>query len=170
MVAAGLLGGKPRPGLRLLFTRLTVFDERPRALFAQMAPCEQLLGEISPGEGTQVSMVAPGGAAEGQVAPPVIAAGLESRDIEEVEVSGQRWLVQRYPAVDPVSRRAIATFVLAHPAELGLAGLFLGARTVLSGLAIALAIVGVAAAWLARARHLSQAPRRWRARAPRAHP
>jgi hypothetical protein len=171
VVAAGLLGGVPRAGLRVLFTRLIVVDGRPRALFAQMAPAERLLGEIAPGEGTYVSMVAPDGTAQGGVAPAVAAAALNSREIEEVAIAGEPWLVQRHTIESPGSRRAIAHFVLAHPAELGLSGLFFGARTVLGGLAIALALGGIFGAWLARARDLSRrAPRRSRARERRAHP
>jgi hypothetical protein len=166
VVAAGILGGKPRRGLRLLFTRLTVLEGRPRALFAQLVPGERLLGEIAPGEGTQVSMVAPDGTAQGNVPPAVVAAGLESREIREVEVAGEPWLVQRHPIESPGSSRPIAYFVLAHPAEIGLAGLFPGARLVLGVLGVALALGGLGATALVRARDLSRRePRAVRARA-----
>jgi Protein kinase domain len=156
VVASGLLGGKPRAGLRLLFTRLTVLDGRPRALFAQLLTGERLLAEIAPGEGTQVSMVAPDGTAQGKVPPAVVSAGLAARDIGEVEVAGERWLVQRHPIASPGSDSPIAFFVLAHPAEMGLAGLFPGARIVLGGLAVLLAVGGLGAVALVRARDLSR--------------
>jgi hypothetical protein len=166
VVAAGLLGGQPRPGLRLLFTRLTVLGGRPRAMFAQMAPGERLLREIAPGQGIRVSMVAPDGAAQGDVPAAVVQAGLESREIEEVEAADEGWLVQRHPIESPGSGRVIADIVLAHAAELGLGGLFQGARIVLSGLAIALALGAAFALWLAGARDLSRrAPRRSRGHA-----
>jgi Protein kinase domain len=156
VVASGLLGGKPRRGLRLLFTRLTVLDGRPRALFAQLLPGERLLAEIAPGEGTQVSMVAPDGTAQGNVSSAVVAAGMAARDIGEVEVAGEPWLVQRHPIASPGSDSPIAFFVLAHPAEMGLAGLFPGARIVLGGLAVLLAVGGLGAVALVRARDLSR--------------
>ena len=171
VVASGLLGGRPRPGLRLLFTRLTVLGGQPRALFAQMAPAERLLGEIAPGEGTRVSMVALDGTAQGDVGPAVVAAGMRSHDIEEVEVGGERWLVQRHPMKSPGSGKQVASIILAHPAEPGLAGLFQGARIVLGALAVALALGALGAMGLARARDLSRpAPRRSRGRARPAHP
>jgi len=172
MVAAGLLGAHPRPGLRLLFTRLTVLGGRPRALFAQMVPAERMLREIAPGEGTRVSMVAPDGTAQGPVPAAVVGAGLrlDSADIEEVTADDTRWLVQRHPVAGPGSGPAIADIVLAHPADVGLAGLFRGARVVLGGLAIALAVSAGLALVLARSRDLSRrAPRRSRPRR-RAHP
>ncbi|HWM88318.1 MAG TPA: protein kinase [Kofleriaceae bacterium] len=171
VVAAGLLGGQPRPGLRLLFSRLTVLGGRPRVLFAQMAPADRLLGEIAPGAGTRVSMVAPDGSAQGNVSPALLAAGLARSDIGEIEAGGERWLVQRHPVESPGSGRPIADIVLAHAAERGLAGLFEGARVVLGALAVALALGGIAAVWLARSRDLSRRPpRRLRARGRRARP
>ena len=162
VVAAGLLGGTARPGLRLLFTRLTVLDGRPRALFAQLVPGERLLSEIAPGEDTQVSLVAMDGTAQGSVAPAVVTAGLASRDVDEVEVAGESWLVQHHPIASPGAAGPIAFLVLAHPAEMGLAGLFPGAGIVLSGLAVFLAITCIAGAALARQRNLAR-------REPRTH-
>jgi hypothetical protein len=156
VIAAGLLGERPRPGLRLLYTRLTVLGGQPRAMFAQLAPAERLLAEIAPGEGTQVSMVALDGTAQGDVAPSVVAAGLHAHDIEEIGTGGQRWLVQRHPMVNPATGETIASIVLAHPAEPGLAGLFRGARVVLGGLAALLAAAAIAALAVARSRDLSR--------------
>jgi hypothetical protein len=169
VVAAGLLGGTARPGLRFLFTRLTVLGGRPRALFAQLVPGERLLSEIAPGEDTQVSLVAMDGTAQGSVAAAVVAAGLDSRDVDEVEVAGERWLVQHHPIASPGAAGPIAFLVLAHPAEMGLAGLFPGAGIVLSGLAVLLAITSLAGALLARQRNLTrQEPRSHRVGAVRA--
>jgi serine/threonine protein kinase len=156
MVAAGLLGGAPRSGLYVVFARATTLGGAPRAVFVQTIEGRRLLSDVSLGEGTQLALVAPGGAAEGDIPADVLAAGRSARGTtEEVREGGRSWLASSYPL------RAlgggdieIATLVLARPIDAGLAGLFPAARLVLGLLALVLLASTLSAALWARGARL----------------
>jgi predicted Ser/Thr protein kinase len=164
VIDSGLLGGAPRPGLHVLFTRVTEVGDQPRLVFVQSVSGSRLLSEVSLGEGTLMGLAAPFGAAEGSIPPPVLAAGLGAgNDVEEIHRAGQTWLVQRVPLAGPTAIEAIADIVLARRVDVGLAGLFPGARTVLAVASLALALIILAGLVEGRRRDLTR-------RAPRARP
>jgi len=167
MVGSGLLGGKPRPGLFVVFARATVLGDVPRAVFVQTIDGAKLLDDVSLGEGVQLALVAPGGASDGSTIPPrVLEAGRVSAGAaDEVMEDGRSWLVQSHPlgGLDE-GQREIARIVLARPIDAGLAGLFPRARLVLGLLTVLLMASTVSAALLARnARRRLTAPRTLRA-------
>jgi serine/threonine protein kinase len=155
MVAAGLLGGTARPGLHVVFARATILGGAPRAVFIQTIEGRRLLSDVSLGEGAQLALVAPGGAAEGDIPPPVLVAGRGARGTtEEVRAEARTWLVSSYPLRALGGEREIATIVLARPIDTGLAGLFPAARLVLGILALALLASTLTAALWARGARL----------------
>ncbi len=157
MIESGLLGGRPRPGLFVVFARATVVEDVPRAVFVQTIDGAKLLDDVSLGEGVQLALVAPGGASDGGSIPPgVLAAGRDSIGTAgEVMEDGRSWLVQSYPlgGLD-AGQKEIARIVLARPIDAGLAGLFPRARLVLGVLTVMLLASTVAAAILARSARL----------------
>jgi hypothetical protein len=173
VIASGLLGGAPRPGLHVLFTRVTEVGDQPRLVFVQSVSGSRLLSEVSLGEGTLMGLAAPAGAAEGSVPPAVLAAGQRAgNDVEEIRQGGQTWLVQRYPVTGPGSIDAIADIILARRVDVGLAGLFPGARGVLAAAALVLLLTALGGVAVGRGRDLARAPRVRPAAepAPVAHP
>jgi serine/threonine protein kinase len=157
MVESGLLGGRPRRGLFVVFARATVVGDAPRAVFVQTIDGGKLLEDVSLGEGVQLALVAPGGAsAGGEIPRRVLAAGRESIGAtEEVMDGGRSWLVQSHPlgGLD-AAQKEIARIVLARPIDAGLAGLFPRARLVLGVLTVLLLASTVSAALLARSARL----------------
>jgi serine/threonine protein kinase len=157
MIDSGLLGGRPRRGLFVVFARATVVDEVPRAVFVQTIDGGKLLDDVSLGEGVQLALVAPGDATAGGAIPPrVLAAGRDSLGTaDEVMEDGRSWLVQSYPlgGLD-ASQKEMARIVLARPIDAGLAGLFPRARLVLGVLTVLLLVSTVSAALLARGARL----------------
>ena len=157
MVESGLLGGRPRRGLFVVFARATVVDEVPRAVFVQTIDGGKLLEDVSLGEGVQLALVAPGDASAGGAIPPrVLAAGRDSRGTaDEVMEDGRSWLVQSYPlgGLD-AEQKEMARIVLARPMDAGLAGLFPHARLVLGILTVLVLLSTVTAALLARGARL----------------
>ena len=157
MIESGLLGGRPRRGLFVVFARATVLGDVPRAVFVQTIDGEKLLEDVSLGEGVQLALVAPGGAPAGGAIPPrVLAAGRDALGtVDEVIDDGQSWLVQSYPlgGLD-AAQKEMARIVLARPIDAGLAGLFPRARLVLGALTVLLLASTVSAALLARGARL----------------
>ena len=155
MVESGLLGGAPRRGLYVVFARATTVAGSPRAVFIQTIEGRQLLADVSLGEGVQLALVAPGGAAEGDIPLPVLAAGHAARGTtDEARAAGRTWLASSYPLRTLHGEREIATIVLARPIDAGLAGLFPAARTVLGVLALLLLATTLGIALWARSARL----------------
>ncbi|HEY8142258.1 MAG TPA: serine/threonine-protein kinase, partial [Kofleriaceae bacterium] len=97
LVRSGILGAEGKRGLAVLLARPALVGDTPRALFVQAIPGARLLEEVSLGEGTRMSLVAPGGAAEGSVPPAILAAAPgEPLTIDEITHGGETWLVQRF--------------------------------------------------------------------------
>ncbi len=153
MVASGLLGGLPRPGLYVVFARTTVLDGVPKAAFMLAMEGRRLLEDVSLGGGVQLALLAPGGAAErGHIPTAVVEAGSGAADgMREVREDGKSWLVQSYPVRGHGDdTHEIARILLAREMDSGLAGLFPEARTVLGVLLVLMAVSTATAALLAR--------------------
>jgi hypothetical protein len=163
LAAAGLLGRTARHGLAVFFIRAAVVGDTPRALFVQVVPGARLLQDVSLGEGTQMALVAPDGTVDGTVPRAVLAAAPEdAAGIEEVASGDGTWMVQRFALTSPGSDAEVASIVLARRLDVGLAGLFPGARPLLASLAALLVALVALFALLARRRDLSR-------RSPRGH-
>ncbi len=156
MIASGLLGPRPPPGLYVVFARATVLSDAPRAVFVQTIEGQKLLDDVSLGGGVQLALVAPGGASAGAVPAEVLAAGRDAVGrVEELRAGGRTWLVQSYPLSGLDARQQeIARIVLARRIDAGLAGLFPYARLVLGLLTILMLASTVSAAVLARSARL----------------
>ncbi len=157
LVASGILGAGARGGLAVLLARPALVGDVPRALFVQAIPGARLLEEVSLGEGTRMSLVAPGGAAEGSVPPAILrAAPGNPVAIDEVARGGETWLVQRFPLALSGPEGEAPSIVLARRLDIGLAGLFPGARPLLIAAAALLAGLASLFAAMARRRDLSR--------------
>ena len=157
LAASGILGAGARSGLAVLLARPALVGDVPRALFVQAIPGARLLDDVSLGEGTRMSLVAPGGAAEGSVPPAILAASPgDPLTIDEVARDGETWLVQRFPLALAGPDGEAPSIVLARRLDIGLAGLFPGARPLLMGAAGLLALLAALFAAIARRRDLSR--------------
>jgi predicted Ser/Thr protein kinase len=153
MVASGLLGGAPRPGLYVVFARTTVLDGVPRAAFILTMEGSRLLDDVSLGGGVQLALLAPDGTADSDRIPPRVIAWAHSASdgMREMRDGGQWWLVESYPVRGHGDdQHEIARIVLAREMDSGLAGLFPDARTVLGALLVLAAVSTAAAALMAR--------------------
>ena len=155
VVASGLLGGAPKRGLYVLFTRGKRIGPRPRGMFVQAIEAGRLLQEVSLGEDTVLALLAPDGSHEGSVPPEVLKAA-SSEAIAELEVGDQVWLAEGAAFRAGDQRERIAQLVLARETDVGLAGLFPRARSWLAMLAGVLAVVLVAGLVLVRRRDLAR--------------
>jgi hypothetical protein len=154
VVHARLLGDRTS-GLYVALARVRLENDQPRLLFVQLVPSANLIRDVGVAGDVELSIVAPDGYVEGSV-PEAVWRNASSDGIAEVIADGDRWLVQRAPLDASGQRAGVAQIVLARRSDVGLAGLFPAARLVLAILAVALAAVAVAGAWLARARDLAR--------------
>jgi len=152
LLASGLFGDTPREGLWVVFVHAIKTDAGTQALFMQLVEGERLLADVSLGEGTLLGMVAPDGAIAGSVPDEVARVGAKSPSGEDelVEAGGATWLVESRPLESLSGEDAIARIVLARPIDVGLAGLFVGARGVLGVLMFLLLGAAIASALIAR--------------------
>ncbi len=151
VVSSGLLGGAPRKGLYVLFTRAQRIGKQPRAMFVQAIEAARLLTEVNLGEDTQLSLLAPDGTAVGDV-PRMVLDQATSDGVAVLAIDGQEWLTERTPLRAGEQSQAIAQIVLARESDVGLAGLFPNARTMFAVLALLLAGLAAAAFVIARRR------------------
>jgi tRNA A-37 threonylcarbamoyl transferase component Bud32 len=157
VVASGLLGRVPRTGLQVLLARPALVGDAPRALFVQAIPGARLLEDVSLGEGTRMSLVAPGGATDGSVPPAILAAAPDDPlAIDEVTRDGETWLVQRFPLDLSEQDGEPPSIVLARRLDVGLAGLFPGARPLLVAAGTLLAALAALFWVIARRRDLGR--------------
>jgi hypothetical protein len=150
--ASGVFGDTPRPGLWVLFVHAISTGDAVRALFMQLVEGDSLLADVQLGEGTLLGMVAPDGAIAGSVPPEVARAGAAAPSGEDrlVEIGDDSWLVESVPLNSLNGQDSIARIVLARPIDVGLAGLFVGARDVLGGLLFLLIAASLTSALIAR--------------------
>ena len=151
LVDSGLFGDTPREGVWVVYAHALEFNDVPRGLFMQAVEGERLLSDVSVGEGIRLGLVAPDGAMAGPVPPAVARAGLAAgTDDDLVTVGGDTWLVESRPLAGLSDQAEIARMVLARPIDVGLAGLFAGARAVLGILTAGLLALALAGALIAR--------------------
>ena len=155
VISSGLLGGIPRNGLYVLFTRAKRVGPQPRAMFVQAIEAAQLLDEVSLGDDTRLSLATPEGSAEGTV-PRQVLDRASTGGIAAVAIDGHEWLAERTPLRAGEQREAFAEIVLASDSEVGLAGLFPDARRVFAALAFVLAGLAAGALLVARRRDLTR--------------
>ena len=155
VVSSGLLGGIPRTGVYVLFSRAKRIGPQPRAMFVQAIEAAQLLDEVSLGDDTRLSLVPPEGIAEGTV-PREVLDNAATGGIAAVAIDGHEWLAERTPLRAGEQREAFAQIVLASESEVGLAGLFPDARRVFAALALVLAGLAAGALLVARRRDLTR--------------
>jgi hypothetical protein len=156
VVSSGLLGGTPRVGPYVLFTRAKRIGPRPRAMFVQAIAAARLLEEVGVGGDTQLSLLAADGRAEGSVPREVLDAAA-SGGIAEVAIGRENWFVERTPLRAGDQHETIAELVLARESDVGLAGLFPDARLAFAVLACLLAAIAIAGLVLGHRRDLSRA-------------
>jgi Protein kinase domain/Putative zinc-finger len=151
LVDSGLFGDTPREGVWVVYAHALEFNDVPRGLFMQAVEGERLLSDVSVGEGIRLGLVAPDGAMVGPVPGAVARAGLAAgTDDDLVTVGGDTWLVESRPLAGLSDQAEIARMVLARPIDVGLAGLFAGARAVLGILTAGLLALALAGALIAR--------------------
>ena len=164
VVRSGLLGDAPAPGLRLLLARTTLVGRRPRAVFIQEVGAAALAREVKPDDATLLALVAGDGTFAGDAPSSVVtravASAPEGGAMVELEIDGAAWLVQRQPLVSPGGTSGVATILLARKFDVGLSGLFPGARRALAACALMLALLALCAGQVARRRDLARVPRR----------
>jgi predicted Ser/Thr protein kinase len=156
VVSTGLLGGIPHKGLYVLFTRAKRIGPQPRAMFVQAIEAARLLDEVGLGEDTRLSLLAPDGNAEGTV-PREVVDRAASGGIAVLAIDNQEWLAERTPLRAGEQSEAFAQIVLASESDVGLAGLFPGARRMFAVLAFLLAGLAFGALVIARRRDLTRA-------------
>ncbi|HUS63713.1 MAG TPA: serine/threonine-protein kinase [Kofleriaceae bacterium] len=138
LAATRVLGRSAEDRVYVLFSRAMVPGDLPEALFVVALPGHRLLEDVSPGGGTRLSLLTPDGTAEGTVPAAVLARATDT-SVREVAVGGDDWLVQRQPLGRPDA--SIGQLVLARRLDVGLAGLFAGARLILGLLGALLVVV-----------------------------
>jgi hypothetical protein len=151
LLSAGL-ATTARPGLQLLFVRALVGGDVAQATFIQAIDARHFLAELTSADGSRLALVTIDGTADGDVHPDLVAAGRTTEaEIQEVAIDGHVWLAQGHPVpgIEPGSA-AIATLVMARPADVGLAGLFPHARAILIFSALVAFVVGALALLRAR--------------------
>src|SRR5206468_7792037 len=94
-----------------------------RAMFVFATPAAHLLEEVSLGEDTQLSLLAPDGNTDGTV-PPEIVERAPTAGIAELAIGGTEWLAERTPWRAGQQPDELAQIVLARESDVGLAGLF----------------------------------------------
>ena len=152
VAASGVFGDTPRPGLWVLFVHAISTGDAVRALFMQLVEGDSLLDDVQLGEGTLLGMVAPDGAIAGSVPPEVARAGASAPSGEDrlVDIGDDSWLVESVPLESLNGQDSIARIVLARPIDVGLAGLFVGARGVLGTILLVLLAASLTSALIAR--------------------
>ena len=155
VLRAGILG-TGRPGLHMAFGRTVVINGQPRVLYLQLVEGIKLLDEVQLGEGTELALLDPGGAFVGHVPEAVVVHGRASDvdRIDDIEVDGVPWLVQRYPLLG--TQGPIADIVVARKTDAGLGTLFPHARDVLLIATMTLLALVMAAFAIARRRDLTR--------------
>jgi hypothetical protein len=149
---SGLFGATPREGAWVVFVRALAIGGVPRGLFIQVVDGDRLLADVTVGEGILLGVYAPDGVHGGSIPDAVAAAGEAAggRGQALVTVDGTEWLVESRPLLGLSGDDEIARLVMARPIAGDLAGLFVGARSVLGALALAFLLAAIAAALVAR--------------------
>jgi predicted Ser/Thr protein kinase len=141
LVASGLLGPNPSPGLGLFYTRTLVLgtDKEVASAFIEEVDAARLFGEIKLDEQTRLSIVAPGGTAIGNVPPALVRVAAVTAGTAEAAAGGATYQVLAQP-IRGFDNQIVGDVVMARKLDSVLLSLFPGARLV-----FALAMLGALA-------------------------
>jgi len=152
LVASGLLGPSPPPGLGFLYTRtLMLGNDRNKEVasaFIEEVDAARLFGEIKLDEQTRLSIVAPGGTAIGNVPPALIRVAAVTAGTAEAAAGGATYQVLAQP-IRGFDNQIVGDVVMARKLDSVLLSLFPGARLVFALAMIgALAVAVASALWM----------------------
>ena len=153
LVATGLLGPGPQPGLGLVYTRTLVLGndktKEVASAFIEEVDAARLFGEIQLDEQTQLSIVAPDGTAIGGVPPALVRVAAATAGTAEVTDRGAPYQVLAQP-IRGFDNQVVGHVVMARKLDSVLLSLFPGARRVFTGTMLAALAVAIASALLMR--------------------
>jgi hypothetical protein len=142
LVASGLLGPNPPPGLGFLYTRTLMLgndkNKEVASAFIEEVDAARLFGEIKLDEQTRLSIVAPGGTAIGNVPPALIRVAAVTAGTAEAAAGGATYQVLAQP-IRGFDNQIVGDVVMARELD-SVLSLFPGARLV-----FALAMLGALA-------------------------
>jgi hypothetical protein len=145
LVATKLLGGEPRDGMSIMFTRTGTGGT---SLFLQLVDVDSVLAYMK--MGTLLSIVGPDGETRGDV-PSALMAQLPTTDeLTEVTLDSKEYLVRAKDILGP-DGISVGHVVMASRVD-GVLSLFPGARTVFALAMIAATLVAVGMFTVARSR------------------
>jgi hypothetical protein len=152
LVASGLLGASPPPGLGFLYTRTLVLGndsyKEVASAFIEEVDAARLFGEIKLDEQTRLSIVAPGGTAIGNVPPALIRIAAITAGTVEAAVDGATYQVLAQP-IRGFDNQIVGDVVMARKLDSVLLSLFPGARLVFAlAMLGAIAVALVSALWM----------------------
>jgi hypothetical protein len=149
LVATGLLGPKPPPGLGFIYTRTLVLgndkNKEVASAFIEEVDAAKLFGEIQLDEKTKLSIVAPDGTAIGDVPAALVKVAAETPGTSEAAVDGEMFqvLAQEIRGFD---HEDVGNVVMARRLDSVLLSLFPGARLVFALTMIGAMLVAMASA------------------------
>jgi hypothetical protein len=158
LVATGLLGPTPPPGLALFYTRALVLgndrNKEVASAFIQEVDAAKLFGEIRLDEQTLLSIVASDGTAIGNVPTRLIETATATARIAEATADGAMYQVIAQP-IRGFDNQVVGNVVMARQLDSVLVSLFPNARLVFALTMFGAMLVGITAA--ARARRITRA-------------
>jgi predicted Ser/Thr protein kinase len=152
LVASGLLGPNPAPGLGLFYTRTLVLgndkNREVASAFIEEVDAARLFGEIRLDEQTRLSIVAPGGTAIGNVPPALVRIAAVTAGTAEAAADGATYQVLAQP-IRGFDNQIVGDVVMARKLDSVLLSLFPGARGVFAlAMLGALAIAAASVLWM----------------------
>jgi len=154
LVASGLLGPSPPPGLGFLYTRtLLLGNDRTKEVasaFIEEVDAARLFGEIKLDEQTRLSIVAPGGTAIGNVPPALVRVAAVTAGTAEAAAGGATYQVLAQP-IRGFDNQIVGDVVMARKLDSVLLSLFPGARLMFTLAMLSAVAVAIASAlWMRR--------------------
>jgi len=152
LVASGLLGPSPSPGLGLFYTRTLVLgndkNKEVASAFIEEVDAARLFGEIRLDEQTRLSIVAPGGTAIGSVPPALVRVAAVTAGTAEATAGGAIYQVLAQP-IRGFDNQIVGDVVMARKLDSVLLSLFPGARLVFAlAMLGALAVATASTLWM----------------------
>ncbi len=152
LVASGLLGPGPSPGLGLFYTRTLVLgndkNKEVASAFIVEVDAARLFGEIRLDEQTRLSIVAPGGTAIGSVPPALVRVAAVTAGTAEATAGGAIYQVLAQP-IRGFDNQIVGDVVMARKLDSVLLSLFPGARLVFAlAMLAALAVATASTLWM----------------------
>ena len=152
LVATGLLGPSPPPGLGFVYTRtLMLGNDRTKEVasaFIEEVDAARLFGEIRLDEQTRLSIVAPGGTAIGNVPPALVRVAAITAGTAEATADGATYQVLAQP-IRGFDNQIVGDVVMARKLDSVLLSLFPGARLMFALTMVAAIGIAIASAlWM----------------------